>query len=170
MRGQSATEYIVTYGWAILALVIVIGVLISSGILSPTYLISDECNAGTNLPCKFALVDNAGSTDIILEIHNGFAYGIDIEDMNVTNPATGEQFIISSPSFSGVDVIDSGNSITISGTYEGEGFPVDSYERFHISLLYASCAAELLAPGEDCSDSYHVISGRVSGRVIADES
>ncbi|MFH2100461.1 MAG: hypothetical protein ABII71_00020 [Candidatus Micrarchaeota archaeon] len=162
MRGQSAIEYIVTYGWAILALVIVLGVLLSSGVLSPTYLISDECNAGTNLPCAFAMWNEDGATQLSMELHNGFPYEIRVRSINLTMPETGETFTIRTPF--PVDV-ESGESIAVRGAFDGGELQESGYERFFISIEYASCASELL-DGSDCSDSFHVISGRLSGKVL----
>ena len=54
MRGQATIEYLMTYGWAILALIIVLGVLVFSGLLSPTYLISEECNFGVKVTNTFS--------------------------------------------------------------------------------------------------------------------
>ncbi|HID73320.1 TPA: hypothetical protein EYP38_05250 [Candidatus Micrarchaeota archaeon] len=167
MRGQSAVEYVVTYGWAILALVIVVGVLLSSGILSPTYLISDECNAGTNLPCAFALFNEGGATQLSMEIHNGFPYQIHVERVNVTMPETGEVFVMEA--LPGDGYVDSGESLAVRGHFEGGELSEETYKRFTLGIVYASCARELLDPGDVCSDSYHTISGRLAGRVFASE-
>lgn len=52
-RGQSALEYLVTYGWAILAIVIVAGVLWYLGIFNPTkYVGSSQCGGFSTVVCR----------------------------------------------------------------------------------------------------------------------
>jgi hypothetical protein len=158
MRGQAAVEYLMTYGWAIFALVLAVIVLLSSGMLSPNYLISEECNFGTNLQCNFALFNEAGSTKILLEVFNGFPYKIRIVRVDVMT-REGTQY------FSGFadDIeLDSGRSETFSGTLSGEAIPEGSIQRFHGNITYVSCAPEL----GGCTDMEHVVTGRVVGRII----
>ncbi len=163
MKGQSAVEYIVTYGWAILALLIVIGVLMTSGIFNPSFVLSEECNVGTNLPCNFALFNEEGSTKLGISLHNGFQYPIKLHEMAIEDPSTGEGFQLESSRFG--EEVKSGDDIDIIGTYEGEGLPDDSYQRYNLTVLYSSCAPEL----EPSCGPKHKISGRISGKVIAEE-
>ncbi len=51
-RGQSALEYLVTYGWAILAIVIIGALLIASGVFNPgSFASSTVCKEGASLSC-----------------------------------------------------------------------------------------------------------------------
>ncbi len=165
MRGQSAVEYLVTYGWAILALIVVLGVLLSSGVLTPNYIIAEECNAGNNFPCAFALFNEGGESRLSLVLYNAFPYAVQIESIEITSPDEDESFTLDSFD----SRLESGTNTSIMGTYP-ELLPEDAYKKFYISIRYASCASELLEPGEDCSTSYHTVSGRVAGRVIKEES
>ena len=75
-RAQAAMEFLMTYGWAILAAVIVVGVL--------WYMIGNPANlAGNNFQVSAPLVGNAmnvGASDLTLEFRNG-----DAETITVTN-------------------------------------------------------------------------------------
>ena len=42
-RGQTAIEYLVTHGWALMVLVLVVAVLYSIGIFNPNRFVSEEC-------------------------------------------------------------------------------------------------------------------------------
>ncbi len=79
-RGQAAMEFLMTYGWAILAAIIVVGVL--------WYLIGNPANlVGNNFKISAPLVANAmalSTTDAQLEIRNGAA-----ESITVTNITLG---------------------------------------------------------------------------------
>ncbi|MBU0532796.1 hypothetical protein KKB44_04875 [Candidatus Micrarchaeota archaeon] len=159
MRGQAAVEYLTTYGWAIFALLIVIAVLFSSGILSPNYLISEECTFGTNLQCNFALFNQGASTKILLNVFNGFPYKIKIISVNIETQ-DGKQYFSGFPT----DIeLDSGGNATFDAILSGPPLGEGSVKRFVGNVTYVSCAPEL---GPDCTTSQHVITGRVVGRVI----
>lgn len=150
-----------TYGWAILALVIIIGILISTGALSPTYLISEECSLGSNLPCDFALYNSGGNTSIALGLHDGFAYKIRITKVQIYSRADSTEF----SGFSVPATMDSGGNTTFVGSL-GSQLPANSIARFVANITYVSCAPEVVVPPNDCSDSNHTVVGRITGRVI----
>ncbi|MEM0475451.1 MAG: hypothetical protein QW343_01525 [Candidatus Norongarragalinales archaeon] len=65
-RGQSALEYLVTYGWAILAIVIVAAVLWYFGIFNPSkWSASKQCGGFASFTCEDYSA-NATSTTIVL--------------------------------------------------------------------------------------------------------
>lgn len=168
MRGQSAVEYLMTYGWAIVALVIVIGVLLSTGVMSPGFFMQDECSMGTNLPCELAIYNEGDATYLSMVVYNGFPYPIEVQEgLEVVLPGTEQGFVLGSPSLPAI--INSGDRMEVRGRFDGPALPVDAYKRFYVSFDYASCAPELLVPGEECSDSVHRISGKIAGRVLPTE-
>ena len=164
MKGQSAVEYIMTYGWAILALVLVTAALVASGVLSPNYLISEECNLGSNFPCNFIIYNEAGETHISLDIYNGFPYEIEVTDISIGIKDTGEVFTGLSSS---VGRIESGGKRNFQGTFSGVEMTKDAVKRFSASITYVSCAPEV-SEGTSCSDSEHTVSGKVVARIAAD--
>jgi len=157
MRAQATIEFLVTYGWAIFALIIVLGALLSTGILSPNYLVSEECTFGTNIQCNFALYNEGDSTVLDLQLFNAFPYAIKINTIEMETQA-GDLFSLSPE-----------NKMLESGAYEifsaeiGESVEDGSIRRFSGTINYVSCAPEL---GEECGDSDHVITGRVIGKII----
>ncbi|MFQ5531800.1 MAG: hypothetical protein ACE5ES_04255 [Candidatus Nanoarchaeia archaeon] len=84
-RGQAAMEFLMTYGWAILAAVIVIAALAAFGVFSP----------GSLTPTVCTLSQPFGCTDEDFGL--SAASGIDID----LTPGRGEALLISSMAFSG---------------------------------------------------------------------
>jgi len=66
-KGQTALEYLVTYGWAILAIVIIAGVLWYFGVFNPSRFVEERtCGGSTRFACLDYKVDTAGTLTIVL--------------------------------------------------------------------------------------------------------
>jgi len=50
-KGQSALEFLMTYGWAILVVLAAIGALAYFGVLNPTNFLPDQCIGSTGFGC-----------------------------------------------------------------------------------------------------------------------
>jgi len=50
-RGQAALEFLTTYGWAFMVILVMIGALAYFGILSPTRLVPDSCSTTAGFTC-----------------------------------------------------------------------------------------------------------------------
>lgn len=71
-KAQAAMEFLMTYGWAILVVLVVIGALGYFGVLSPTALLPEKCMFGVELACKdFKLDGTAGKVSIQLQNNLG---------------------------------------------------------------------------------------------------
>ena len=94
MKGQSAIEYLMTYGWAIAILIIILGLLFTSGLFSPSYLVNEECELGPNFPCDsredFRIYADEKMSGEILTIKTPQVFDI-WASYNVEDPATGEK-------------------------------------------------------------------------------
>jgi hypothetical protein len=86
-KGQAAFEYMVTYGWAILAAIIAIGALSYFGFVSPSNLLPDKCNFGRQLECLEYKITDAGDVSLILR--NNFGKQINITDINMVEDDNG---------------------------------------------------------------------------------
>src|SRR3989338_3075603 len=51
LRAQAALEFLTTYGWAFLVILIMIGTLAYFGILSPGKILPNRCNVGPEFEC-----------------------------------------------------------------------------------------------------------------------
>jgi len=74
-KGQSAMEYLMTYGWAILIILIAVGALFSLGVFSPS--VPNTCQFNTPFMCMGGDVKGteAGTSDT-LEFNIGVQSGI----------------------------------------------------------------------------------------------
>ena len=71
-RGQAALEFLMTYGWVILIVIIVIGALAAFGVFDVTRLVPDRCVLPSSLGCRdfgAAYVD-ALSTSVEISVLN----------------------------------------------------------------------------------------------------
>jgi len=101
-KAQSAMEYLMTYGWAILIVIVVVAALYSMGVFS---------GGGGGVACSpcfgyFAFVDYATGT---LRIRNGART---ITDLSIIDP-TGTS--ITNNDCTGTDICSSGHDIEITG-------------------------------------------------------
>ncbi len=88
-RAQSATEYLVTYGWAILIVAAILGFLIYF-VSAPSYLAPNTCNFVSGTTCKaFIFASNAQLSKIALVVSNAQSYPIVVSNMwiNVSGTA-----------------------------------------------------------------------------------
>jgi hypothetical protein len=88
-RAQAAMEFLMTYGWAILVVLVVIGALAYFGVLNPQNLLPDRCEMQQGFYCKdYRLVDvtaPAGSDDLItFTFQNGRGTGMLVTDVAIT--------------------------------------------------------------------------------------
>ena len=86
-KGQAAMEFLMTYGWAILVVLISIGALAYFGVLNPSRFLPSSCLLFAGLACTdFAVGDNS----ITLLLQNGFGKDITIQSFNIINDAGGQ--------------------------------------------------------------------------------
>lgn len=83
-RGQATMEFLMTYGWALLAVLIAIGALAFFGILSPAKFLPQACVLGPGLSCEdFKVVKsqedgNPDNDRIFLTVRNGLGSNLNV--------------------------------------------------------------------------------------------
>jgi hypothetical protein len=80
-RAQSSLEYLTTYGWGLLAVLVAIGALAAFGFLSPNRYLPASCEMGSQLLCTDYALYAAGASDngyFDLQLQNGFGEAINI--------------------------------------------------------------------------------------------
>ncbi len=82
IRSQSALEYMMTYGWAILVIVIVAGVLYSLGIFSPSSSLAATITGFSSLSVTGGCIQGGA---LYLVVTPGVGYPINITKINVTS-------------------------------------------------------------------------------------
>ena len=158
LKGQAAVEYLVTYGWAMLILVIVIGAIIGSGVFSPAYLVSEECNLGPGFPCTGQIYGDDDTLYTSVRIVNGFGYKVLVREiriytkLNETNSAQPDAVLSA-----GEDLVE---TLSVPGL---EPSP-NKLESIRVEVEYVNCAHEVNPECEDLDELSHVVSGRILAR------
>ncbi len=81
VKAQAAIEFLATYGWAFLIILIVIGALSYFGVLSPSKLLPDRCNFGAEFGC----VDyGIGSQGFVIKLRNGLGTSVIVDSLSVS--------------------------------------------------------------------------------------
>ena len=111
-KAQSAMEYLMTYGWAILIIAVVLGALFSLGVFSGASLIGNACIAGPGYYCGTMVYTHAGTLTASIGQSTGSNWGSAIIIFAVQGSATGT---------GGGPVVLTGNTITFaSGIASGQ--------------------------------------------------
>lgn len=115
-RSQAALEFLTTYGWALLVILILIGALAYFGVLNPQRFLPDRCNISPGFTCdEYQITD--GNITVILTNKLGAA-------IQINNASFDSREIGFSCSVSDINtVIDADQRITINCTDEAEIFP-----------------------------------------------
>lgn len=74
-RGQAAIEFLVTYGWAIMAAMLVIGALTYFGITNPATSLPDKCIFSNAFECKDFLITNVTANIKVINTAGQTVYG-----------------------------------------------------------------------------------------------
>ncbi|MDO8555865.1 MAG: hypothetical protein Q7R96_01680 [Nanoarchaeota archaeon] len=122
-KGQSAMEFLMTYGWAILVVLIAIGALAYFGVLNPAKFLPSQCILFPGLSCSNFKV---GASTASFVVQNGA--GQNLGDLNITisNPNQGSCTTNSTATANITDGATSTYTITCAaGTF---GSPGDRYK------------------------------------------
>jgi hypothetical protein len=86
-RAQAAVEFLTTYGWAFLIIIITIGALYYSGILDFGRYLPEECVFPSQFTCQDFTMDSAAPGTIKFKLANNIGEKVKITYANVTNDA-----------------------------------------------------------------------------------
>lgn len=85
-KGQAAMEFLITYGWAILAAIVAIGVL-AYFLSSPGRLTANSCTLAAPFNCNAGLASVSGQ-NVQLELRNGGGESFSISSVAISNCGT----------------------------------------------------------------------------------
>ncbi|MBW3003694.1 hypothetical protein KY337_03960 [Candidatus Woesearchaeota archaeon] len=80
-RGQAALEFLMTYGWVILIVIIVIGALAAFGVFDVTRLVPDRCVLPSSLSCRDFGATYGTPTILQIEVLNSQGRSIDVTSL-----------------------------------------------------------------------------------------
>ncbi len=95
-NAQAAFEFLATYGWAFLVILIMIGALAYFGILSPSKILPSRCNFGAEFQCLDYQISAAANT-FKIRLKNGVGEPIDVSSVTLGSEST-TQYSCSTPS------------------------------------------------------------------------
>ena len=97
-RAQAALEFLTTYGWAFLVILIMVGALAYFGILNPSNVLPSRCNVGTEFLCQdYQITENGATSTVTIRLKNNMGEPVTVQSLGVgsesaasltcTNPA-----------------------------------------------------------------------------------
>lgn len=87
-KGQAALEFLMTYGWAILVVLIVIGALAYFGVLNPNTFVSERCNLPSPFVCSNSVVKVSGPS--LFAVTNSGGSEVKITGLKMIQTGSGE--------------------------------------------------------------------------------
>ncbi|MEW6329560.1 MAG: hypothetical protein AB1468_05615 [Candidatus Micrarchaeota archaeon] len=151
MKGQSALEYLVTYGWAILAIVIIAVLLFYFGIFNPSTWVSSE-NRMTGMSGFSATDIKITTTTIQVQLANEKGNRVNVT--NFTYKGTGSLQLANA---TGGITIGPGSSAQVNITGVSPGQVGDAVNGEQVALTYRDMATGIS----------HTLTGSLSGKVEA---
>ena len=90
IRSQAALEFLTTYGWAFLVILIMMSALAYFGVLNPSKLLPDRCNFGAEISCNknTMVVSNIADNTLTMRLTNNFGVGVVVTAARVTTDVT----------------------------------------------------------------------------------
>lgn len=82
-RGQAALEFLTTYGWAFLVILVMIGALAYFGVINPQKFLPERCNFQQEMGCKdFVVYNGSGTVNVSFYMTNNLGAGIQNIDID----------------------------------------------------------------------------------------
>ena len=133
---QAALEFLTTYGWAFLVILIMISTLAYFGILTPSKILPDRCNFGAEFECKDFQI--SGTSDSIkVRLKNNAGDAIRITSMTVSAESAVALDCTGAPDISGIWASAETKDFTFSAcNTEGVGFIQGEKHKALIQISY----------------------------------
>ena len=81
-KGQAAMEFLMTYGWALLVVLVAIGALAFFGVLNPAQFLPSSCTLFPGLSCSEFIASGANG-NVQIQIQNGLGDDIDLLEIAI---------------------------------------------------------------------------------------
>lgn len=130
-RGQAAMEFLMTYGWAILAAAVVIAALAAFGVFTPGKFVAARCTVSAPFGCtEHSASEATGLISMVLQ--NGAGEEVTVTSMNVTN--AGATVLCTANAVS--TIIADGATVTKTIACSGTGFAQGKKVKGDIEITY----------------------------------
>ena len=115
-KGQAAMEFLMTYGWALLVVLIAIGALAFFGVLNPSRFLPNSCSLAPGFACNDFKASASENTNgvITVVVQNGLGENLNTVAMLLSNanPACAGSGTTGGQAFAGPTSINDGASAT----------------------------------------------------------
>ncbi|MFP4523433.1 MAG: hypothetical protein ACOCQQ_03535 [Candidatus Nanoarchaeia archaeon] len=92
-KGQAAMEFLTTYGWAFLVIIVVVGALYAFGVFDTSSKLPSGCQLDTLLDCSGGYLVDAEENTVSLNIKNGDISGIEIINLTISEQSSSDQCV-----------------------------------------------------------------------------
>jgi len=135
-RAQSSVEYLGTYAWAFMGLLITLGAMSYFGIFDPSTYTPDNCDSGRQIECTDYLlsVNQNSMAAVYFEFRNNYARDITILNLTITNRNFDVAFP-GGPSGSGI-IIRPGRAIMIATVSSDQTYNTDGKYDFDYIIYF----------------------------------
>ena len=80
-KSQAALEFLMTYGWAILVVLVAVGALAYFGVLSPDKFLPAKCTLQSGITC---IDHKATATSLVVVLQNSLGFDISLDKISAT--------------------------------------------------------------------------------------
>jgi len=88
-RGQAALEFLTTYGWAFLVVLVVIGALAYFGVLNPSRFLPERCTFQSEFACTdHILIKQGNNMNLTMKLMSNYGTGVVLTEFNATVQST----------------------------------------------------------------------------------
>tara|TARA_Y100000310_G_scaffold336633_1_gene421708 strand:- start:336 stop:821 length:486 start_codon:yes stop_codon:yes gene_type:complete len=108
-KSQAALEFLMTYGWAILVVLVAIGALAYFGVLSPDKFLPEKCQFPAGLACNDFKI-RAATDDLQIVVRNSLGSSISAAEFTIVDPNNADAVICAT---SGAQTFNNGEQKTI---------------------------------------------------------
>ena len=122
LKGQAATEFLVTYGWAIVIVLAIMAILYST-VFKPEFYVSERCDVAPGIACDSFGLTRLSDTQVRLDLqaHNTMGFEINLTSMGLTlqDSRTGASVTNNINPLSGISpaTVDEGESFTVTAVF-----------------------------------------------------
>ncbi|MDD5318003.1 MAG: hypothetical protein PHF51_04725 [Candidatus ainarchaeum sp.] len=147
LKAQSATEFLLTYSWAIIIMLVFVAALYYLGVVGVAQPLQRSCTFPAGLGCSsFKLMKNATAITVVISGNNGLGYDIGF-DSNASNLAAENLGGIGMQNYTGTcspSLVRGGDKYTcIFNISEMERVPaIGAMESMDLTLAYRNCETD----------------------------
>ncbi|MFA6072645.1 MAG: hypothetical protein WC758_00850 [Candidatus Woesearchaeota archaeon] len=152
-RGQAAVEFLTTYGWALMAVILVIGVLSYFNILDSSRFVSERCEMGSQIQCLEVYANDLddGTSNFQIAFRNNYPVNIIVEQVIVEGiPMLSSDVHVSTGNLTYL----SGNVGTMKGGNKEKLDVVITFRRDAVGTAKYNISGSLVVKVQDSTESY----------------